>query len=149
MKIAIANDHAGVEYKNSIVKMLEENGHEVINFGTDSNASCDYPDYAQKVARAVQQNTVERGILVCGTGIGMSICANRFKGVRASVCDNILTAKMTRRHNDSNVLCMGARIIGIDLMLAIADEYFSTPFDEEEIADKHTRRINKIKVSCS
>ena len=86
MKIAIANDHAGVEYKNSIIKMLEESGHEVVNFGTDSNDSCDYPDYAQKVARAVQQKTVERGILICGTGIGMSICANKFKGVRAGLC---------------------------------------------------------------
>lgn len=144
MKIAIANDHAGVEYKNILSNHLRSKGYEVINFGTDELSSCDYPDYAKQVALAVQSKKADAGVLICGTGIGMSICANRFKGVRASVCDNILTAKMTRRHNDSNVLCMGARIIGIDLMLAIADEYFSTPFDEEEIADKHTRRINKI-----
>ena len=144
MKIAIANDHAGVEYKNILANHLRSKGYEVVNFGTDELSSCDYPDYAKQVSLAVQSKKVDAGVLICGTGIGMSICANRYKGVRASVCDNILTAKMTRRHNDSNILCMGARIIGIDLMLAIADEYFSTPFDEEQIADKHTRRINKI-----
>ncbi len=144
MKIAIANDHAGVEYKNILANHLRSKCYEVINLGTDELSSCDYPDYAKQVALAVQSKKADAGVLICGTGIGMSICANRFKGVRASVCDNILTAKMTRRHNDSNVLCMGARIIGIDLMIAIADEYFSTPFDEEETADKHTRRINKI-----
>ncbi len=144
MKIAIANDHAAVEYKNILANHLRSQGHEVINFGTDETVSCDYPDYAKKVARAIQFKEVEAGVLICGTGIGMSISANRFKGVRASVCDNVLAAKMTRRHNNSNVLCMGARMIGVDLMLAISDAYFSTPFDEEEIADKHTRRINKI-----
>ena len=141
MKIAIANDHAGVEYKNSIVKMLEENGHEVINFGTDSNASCDYPDYAQKVARAVQQNTVERGILVCGTGIGMSIAANKFKGIRASLCADEFSAEMTRLHNDSNVLCLGARTLGIEVALRIVKKYISTT---EFLGGNHARRISKF-----
>ena len=144
MKIAVACDHGGLNLKKAVIAYVEKLGHEVVDFGTHTTDSCDYPDYAKQVALAVQSKKADAGVLICGTGIGMSICANRFKGVRASVCDNILTAKMTRRHNDSNVLCMGARIIGIDLMLAIADEYFSTPFDEEEIADKHTRRINKI-----
>ena len=146
MRIAIANDHAAVEYKHILVNHLRSKGHEVLNFGTDESGSCDYPDYAKKVALAVQKKEVDAGVLICGTGIGMSIAANRYKGVRASVCDNILCAKMTRRHNDSNVLCMGARIIGVDVMLAIADEYFSTPFDEESVPDKHTRRINKIEI---
>jgi len=141
MKIAIANDHAGVEYKNSIVKMLEENGHEVINFGTDSNVSCDYPDYAQKVARAVQQNTVERGILVCGTGIGMSICANKFKGVRAGLCTDEFSAEMTRLHNDSNVLCLGARVIDLQTALKVALKFIST---NEPIEKKHQVRLDKI-----
>ena len=146
MKIAIANDHAAVEYKHILVNHLRSKGHEVVNFGTDESASCDYPDYAKKVALAVRKNEVDAGVLICGTGIGMSISANRYKGVRASVCDNILSARMTRRHNNSNVLCMGARVIGVDLMLAIADEYFATPFDEETAPDKHTRRINKIEI---
>ena len=146
MKIAIANDHAAVGYKNILCKHLTEQGHEVINLGTNDNASCDYPDYAKKVAHAILNGEVQFGVLICGTGIGMSIAANRFEGIRASVCDNVLTAVMTRRHNDSNVLCMGERIIGQDLMLAIADAYFSTPFDDANKPGKHSRRINKIET---
>ena len=141
MKIAIANDHAGVEYKNSIIKMLEESGHEVINFGTDSNDSCDYPDYAQKVARAVQQKTVERGILICGTGIGMSICANQFKGVRAGLCTDEFSAEMTRLHNDSNVLCLGARVIDLQTALKVALKFIST---NDKVEKKHQIRLDKI-----
>ena len=141
MKIAIANDHAGVEYKNSIIKMLEESGHEVMNFGTDSNDSCDYPDYAQKVARAVQQKTVERGILICGTGIGMSICANKFKGVRAGLCTDEFSAEMTRLHNDSNVLCLGARVIDLQTALKVALKFIST---NDKVEKKHQIRLDKI-----
>ena len=141
MKIAIANDHAGVEYKNSIIKMLEESGHEVVNFGTDSNDSCDYPDYAQKVARAVQQKTVERGILICGTGIGMSICANKFKGVRAGLCTDEFSAEMTRLHNDSNVLCLGARVIDLQTALKVASKFIST---NDKVEKKHQIRLDKI-----
>ena len=144
MKIAIANDHAAVEYKNLLAKRLQEQGHEVINFGTDDNASCDYPDYAKKVCQAIQCGKVEYGVLICGTGVGMSIAANKYKGIRASLCDNPFVAKMTREHNNSNVLCMGARVIGVDLMYEISDTYFSTPFSELESAGKHTRRINKM-----
>ena len=141
MKIAIANDHAGVEYKNSIIKMLEESGHEVVNFGTDSNDSCDSPDYAQKVARAVQQKTVERGILICGTGIGMSICANKFKGVRAGLCTDEFSAEMTRLHNDSNVLCLGARVIDLQTALKVALKFIST---NDKVEKKHQIRLDKI-----
>ncbi len=144
MKIAIANDHAATEYKKLLVEYLKGKGFEVINFGTDDNNSCDYPDYAKKVAKAVTSKQADFGVLICGSGVGMSICANRFKGIRASLCDNVLTARLTRSHNDSNVLCMGARIIGVEMMYAIADAYFATPFDEGENRVKHERRIAKL-----
>jgi len=141
MKIAIANDHAGVDYKNQIVKMLTELGHEVFNFGTDEKISCDYPDYAEKVARAVIDGKAERGILVCGTGIGMSIAANKFKGIRASLCADEFSAEMTRLHNDSNVLCLGARTLGIEVALRIVKKYISTT---EFLGGNHARRISKF-----
>lgn len=141
MKIAIANDHAGVDYKNQIVKMLTEKGHEVINFGTDEKVSCDYPDYAEKVANAVIDGTAEKGILICGTGIGMSIAANKFKGIRASLCADEFSAEMTRRHNDSNVLCLGARTLGVEIALRIVDKYIST---NEFLGGNHARRISKL-----
>ena len=142
MKIAIANDHAGVDYKNQIVKMLTELGHEVFNFGTDEKISCDYPDYAEKVARAVLDGKAERGILVCGTGIGMSIAANKFKGIRASLCADEFSAEMTRLHNDSNVICLGARTLGIEVALRIVDKYISTT---NFLGGNHARRISKYK----
>ena len=143
MKIAIANDHAGVEYKKLLCEHLEKQGHEIINFGTDEDLSCDYPDYAQKVCKCLQNKQADFGVLICGTGVGMSIAANKHKGIRASLCQSVFVAEMTRKHNDSNVLCLGARVISEELMYDIADAYFKTPFDEAELPDKHTRRINK------
>lgn len=140
MKIAIANDHAGVEYKNLIIKHLNENGYETVNFGTDESASVDYPDYAEKVARAIKSGVADSGILVCGTGIGMSIAANKFKGIRASVCGDCYSADMTRKHNDANVLCLGARVLGIDLALKIVDSFLNSSFE----GGKHARRLCKI-----
>ena len=140
MKIAIANDHAGTEYKKVIKAHLEEAGHTVENFGTDETTSVDYPDYAEKVANAVTKGGFELGILICGTGVGMSIAANKVKGVRASLCGDCFSAEMTRRHNDSNILCLGARVLGIDLALRIVDTYVNTPFD----GGRHARRIAKI-----
>lgn len=140
MKIAIANDHAGVEYKFILKKFLEDMGHEVINFGTDENASCDYPDYADKVTKALQNGEAERGVLICGTGVGMSIAANKHKGIRASLCGDTYSAEFTRRHNDSNVLVLGARVIGVEIMLSVAKVYFSTEFE----GGRHQRRIDKI-----
>lgn len=144
MKIAIANDHAAVDHKFALIKFLESEGHEVINFGTNETASCDYPDYAKKVTGAVVAKQADFGILLCGTGVGMSIVANKVKGIRASLCDNSFVAEMTRRHNNSNVLCLGARVIGVDLMFSIVKTYLSTPFDEVDKPGKHTRRINKM-----
>lgn len=140
MKIAIANDHAGTEYKKVIKAQLEELGHTVENFGTDETTSVDYPDYAEKVANAVTNGGYELGILICGTGVGMSIAANKVNGVRASLCGDCFSAEMTRRHNDSNILCLGARVLGIDLALRIVDTYVNTPFD----GGRHARRIAKI-----
>lgn len=140
MKIAIGNDHTGVEYKFILKKFLEDTGHEVINFGTDETSSCDYPDYADKVAKAIQRGEADRGVLICGTGVGMSIAANKHKGIRASLCGDTYSAEFTRRHNDSNILVMGARVIGVEIMLSVAKVYFSTGFE----GGRHQRRIDKI-----
>lgn len=141
MTIAIANDHAGVEYKWLIKDMLESQGHTVINYGTDVAESCDYPDYAEKVAKAVNCGQAERGILICGTGIGMSIAANKFKGIRASLCTDEFTAEMTRLHNDSNVLCLGARVLSEDMALKIVKKYIQTT---DFLGGKHATRISKL-----
>lgn len=141
MKISIANDHAGVEYKWAITKMLEELGHSVINYGTDEDKSCDYPDYAKRVALSVASGESERGILICGTGIGMSIAANKFKGIRASLCTDEFTAEMTRLHNDSNVLCLGARVLSEQEALQITKKYIQTT---DFLGGKHLERIKKI-----
>ena len=141
MIIAIANDHAGVEYKNELCAYLEKLGHTVLNFGCDDTVSCDYPDYAVKVTSAIQQKNADMGVLIFGTGVGMSIFANKQKGIRALLCDNLFSAQLTREHNDSNVLCLGARVISKQLMLDIAKVYFSTPFSNDE---RHLRRIRKL-----
>lgn len=140
MKIAIANDHAGVDYKNLLVKHLTDKGYEVINLGTDTALSVDYPDYAEKVAKAVQEKNADLGILICGTGIGMSIAANKFKGIRAALCGDCYSAELTRKHNDANVLCLGARVLGSDLMIKIADTFLSASFE----GGKHAVRLGKI-----
>lgn len=141
MKIAIGNDHAGVYYKNLIIKYLQEQGHEVINFGTDTTDSVDYPDFGQKVGIAVRDKQCDKGIVICGTGIGISISANKIDGVRCSLCHDIFTAELTRLHNDANVLALGARVLGEDLMLAIVKTWLDTPFSQDA---RHQRRINKI-----
>ena len=140
MRIAIANDHAGVEYKWLIAKMLEQEGHTVINFGTDLNESCDYPDYAEKVALAVSSGQAERGILICGSGVGMSIAANKFKGIRASLCTDEYTAEMTRLHNDANVICMGARVTGSCLALDILDAFLENGYE----GGRHAIRVGMM-----
>lgn len=140
MKIAIANDHAGVDYKNLLVRHLTDKGYEVINLGTDTALSVDYPDYAEKVAKAVQGKNADLGILICGTGIGMSIAANKFKGIRAALCGDCYSAELTRKHNDANVLCLGARVLGSDLMIKIADTFLSASFE----GGKHAVRLGKI-----
>lgn len=138
-KIIIGSDHGGFNLKNIIIKHLESNCIEVLDLGCHSLESCDYPVIAQAVAKEVL-DTGGRGILVCGTGIGVSIAANRFKGIRASHCTDTYTARMTRMHNDSNILCLGERITGSGLALDIVDIWLNTPFE----GGRHKKRIDMI-----
>ena len=139
--IVIASDHAGVALKTRIVRLLrEELGYEVADLGAFSEDSVDYPDYGAKVGEAVSTGQAERGVLICGTGIGMSIIANKFHGVRAALCHNELTARLSREHNDANVLVLGERVLGSDVALHIVRQWFETPFE----GGRHQRRVDKI-----
>ncbi|MGB4268917.1 MAG: ribose 5-phosphate isomerase B [Spirochaetota bacterium] len=138
MKIAIGNDHAGVELKQYIMQHFKE--HDFINVGTDDVQSCDYPDYIKLVAELVQKKQVDCGIALCGTGIGASIVANKFKGIRAALCTNEFMATMARRHNDANVLVLGARVVGMDLALHITAAFLEGMFE----GGRHQRRLDKI-----
>ena len=140
MKIAIGCDHAGVEMKKEIISLLNNLRIESIDFGTDRAESVDYPDFGEKVSLAVSKGEIERGILICGTGIGMSIVANKFPGIRASLCNELFTAKMSRLHNDANILVLGGRVVGRDLAKEIVRTWVSTPFEGE----RHCRRLDKI-----
>ncbi len=141
-KIAIGCDHAGVELKSLIAELLTSNGCEVIMFGADGSGSVDYPDVAGEVCRAVLSKNAELAILICGTGIGMSMAANRNAGIRAALCSDCVSAGLTRSHNNANVLCIGARILGPELVLGIVDKFLSTKFD----GGRHSRRIEKIEA---
>jgi len=140
MKVAIGCDHAGMEMKNEITPLLEELGIEWQDFGTKSEESCDYPEYGEKVSEAVSNGTMERGILICGTGIGMSIVANKFPGVRAALCSEDYSAKMSRLHNDANVLVLPGRIIDGNTARDIVKTWFKTDFE----GGRHQRRLDKI-----
>ena len=140
MKIAIGSDHGGFELKETVKPLLEELGHEVEDVGCYSLDSVDYPQEAKKVVALIKEGKAERGILICGTGIGMSIAANRTPGIRATLCHELFTAEMSRRHNDSNVLCMGGRVIGPGLALEMVKVWLSTPFE----GGRHTRRLCQI-----
>jgi ribose 5-phosphate isomerase B len=140
MKFAIGCDHAGVELKKDILSLLDELHIEYVDFGTDTPESVDYPDFGEKVSQAVSSGKIEKGILICGTGIGMSIVANKFTGVRASLCNELFTAKMSRLHNDANILVLGGRVVGRDLAKEIVKTWVSTPFEGK----RHCRRIEKI-----
>ena len=139
--IAIGSDHGGFELKEKLMEHLSERGLEYKDFGTYSSASCDYPIYAKAVARAVASGECDRGIIICGTGIGVSITANKVRGIRAALCGDCFSAEATRQHNDANVLCMGARVVGEGLALKIADTFLDTPFSNDE---RHIRRISMI-----
>ena len=138
-KILIGSDHGGFKLKGIIINHLKEEGYDIQDFGCYSEESCDYPVIAKEVAKAVLE-TSGRAILVCGTGIGMSIAANRFKGIRASHCTDTFTARMTRMHNDSNILCLGERITGAGLALDIVDIWLKTHFE----GGRHLNRINML-----
>ena len=140
MKIAIGNDHAAVEMKQEIMAYLQEKGYEVLNLGTDSSESCDYPLYGEKVGQAVASGEADLGIAICGTGIGISLAANKVPGIRAAVCSEPYSAKLSRMHNDTNVLCFGARVVGTELAKMIVDEWLSAEF----LGGRHQRRVDMI-----
>ncbi|MFW5650336.1 MAG: ribose 5-phosphate isomerase B [Acetivibrio ethanolgignens] len=140
MKIAIGNDHAAVEMKKEICTFLEELGHELINFGTDTGESVNYPVYGEKVGRAVASREADCGIAICGTGVGISLAANKVKGIRAVVCSEPYSAKLAKLHNNANVLCFGARVIGIELAKMIVTEWLNAEFE----GGRHADRVNMI-----
>ena len=140
MKIGIGNDHSALELKAEIIELLKERGHEVVDYGTSSPESCDYPVYGEKVGRAVASGEVERGILICGTGLGISLAANKVKGVRAAVCSEPFTAKMSRAHNNCNILAFGARVVGAELAKMIVETWLDTEFE----GGRHQRRVDML-----
>ena len=140
MKIAIGCDHGGLEHKNAIKEHLMTRGFDVKDFGIYEQISVDYPDIAVKVCDSIINGECERGILVCGTGIGMSIAANKVKGIRAAACSEHFSAKYTRLHNNSNVICLGGRVIGVGTAIELADLFVDTEFE----GDRHQRRVDKI-----
>lgn len=139
MKIAFGCDHAGFEIKSQIVDFIKSMGHEVVDCGTDSSVSCDYPDFALEVAQKIVSKKAGKGILICGTGIGMSIAANKIKGIRAAVCWNKETAALISQHNNANIMCAGARFASIDDICSWIKIFIETKFEE-----RHLKRINKI-----
>ncbi|MBS3763913.1 MAG: ribose 5-phosphate isomerase B [Planctomycetes bacterium] len=144
MKIAIGADHRGVKYKNMVKKILQQQGHHVNDFGTDSEVSTDYPDHAYPVACAVAEGEVDRGVLICASGIGMSIAANRFKGVRGTLCLSEKMAETARTHNNSNLLCLAQDLIDERTVRKIVDTWLTTDFE----GGRHERRLNKVDELC-
>lgn len=140
MKIAMGSDHGGIHLKNHIKAYLEGKGYEIVDCGTYTEASCDYPDFAEKVCKTVTAGEVDKGILVCGTGIGISMAANKCKGIRAALVADVFSAKMAAEHNNANVICMGERTTGVGLAEMMVDTFLTTPF----AGDRHQRRIDKI-----
>ena len=141
MKIAIGCDHGALALKNTVAAHLQAQGHEVVDFGTYTTDSCDYPDFAAAAARAVASGECEKGIVLCTTGIGVSISANKIDGIRCALLSDVWSAKMTRLHNDTNMMAMGAGVVGENLALEIADTWLGTEFSGEA---RHQRRIDKV-----
>ncbi|HWI60424.1 MAG TPA: ribose 5-phosphate isomerase B [Symbiobacteriaceae bacterium] len=142
MKVAIGSDHGGLDLKEAVISVLTELHLEFVDMGTHDRSSCDYPDYAEKVAAAVVSGECEQGILICGTGIGMSIAANKVPGIRAALCNEIFSAKMARNHNDANILCIGARVVGPGVAQEIVKAYFTSGFE----GGRHARRVEKLNL---
>jgi len=140
VKIAIGNDHGGLNFKGDVLDLLRELGHEVVDFGCNSPDSVDYPDYADRVCRAILDGSCQLGILICGSGVGMSMAANRRQGIRAALCQEQFTARMSREHNNANVLCLGARVVGPSLAVEIVRTWLASEF----AGGRHQRRIEKF-----
>ncbi len=141
MKIAVGSDHAGFSLKDGVIKHIEQKGYEVCDMGTYTTDSCHYPDIAEKVAKSVSKGECDLGILVCGTGIGMSLAANKVRGIRAAVCSDTFSARYTRLHNDANILCFGERVVGPGLALELVDAFLDTDFE----GGRHQIRVDLIK----
>ena len=141
MKISVGCDHGALTLKNKVVEHLKKNGHEVMDFGTHTAASCDYPEFAAAAAKAVASGECEKGIVLCTTGIGVSISANKVDGIRCALLSDVWSAKMTRLHNDTNMMALGAGVVGENLALEIVDIWVGTEFSGDE---RHQRRINKL-----
>lgn len=141
MKVAIASDHAGFIYKSAMIIELQEAGYEVYDLGTNSEAPTDYPDHAADIAIAIRQQKAERGILICGSGVGVSVAANKFKGIRAAVCHDSYSAHQAVEHDDANVLCIGERIVGFELAKELIHIFLKAKFSNEP---RHKRRVEKI-----
>jgi len=142
MRVVIASDHAGLNYKNLLVPHLQKKGYEITDLGTYEPGPDDYPDYAIKVAVAIQDGKADRGIVICGSGVGISVAVNKFRGIRSAICHDTYSAHQGVEHDDMNVLCMGARVIGTELMFELAETFLQSKFSGE---DRHVRRLNKIK----
>ncbi len=140
MKIAMGNDHTAVELKNIIKEFAEEKGYEVLDLGTNSSESCDYPVYGEKVGKAVASGQADLGIVICGTGVGISLAANKVKGIRACVCSEPYTAKLSRMHNNSNVLAFGARVVGSEMAKMITEEWLNASYE----GGRHQRRVDML-----
>ncbi len=140
MIIAMGNDHSAVELKQEIKAYVEEKGYEVVDFGTNSTESCDYPVYGEKVGRAVAGGQADLGILICGTGVGISLAANKIKGIRACVCSEPFSAKLSRMHNNTNILAFGARVVGPELAKMIVDQWLEAEFE----GGRHQRRVDML-----
>lgn len=140
MKIGIGNDHAACDLKNEIKKYLESMGHQVVDFGTNSNESCDYPHYGYAVGKAIQDNVVDKGVLICGTGVGISLAANKMKDIRAAVCSEPYTAELSVKHNNANIIAFGARVVDEEMAKKIVKAFFEAEFE----AGRHKRRVDLI-----
>ena len=140
MKIGIGSDHGGFALKEELKAFMEEKGLEIVDFGTNNTESVDYPDYGEAVAKAVANNEVDRGVVICGTGIGISLAANKVKGIRCALCGDVYSAKMSRAHNNANMIALGGRVVGVDLAKEILDAYLNSEFQ----AGRHERRVDKI-----
>lgn len=140
MKIGVGSDHGGYYLKEELKEYMKELGIDVVDFGTDSLDSVDYPDYGEIVAKAVAKKEVDRGLVICGTGIGISLAANKVKGIRCALCGDVYSAKMSRAHNNANMIALGGRVVGVDLAKEILQAYLSTEFE----GGRHERRVDKI-----
>ena len=146
MRIAVGTDHGGYLLKETIIAVIRETGHEVLDFGTDSEDSVDYPDFAEKVSSAIQSGKADRGIVICGSGVGICIAANKMRGIYAAICHDAYSAKQGVEHDNMNVLCLGGRIVGIELAKVLVQSFLDARFGgEDQGQERHQRRVEKVK----